>query len=365
MEIGILTYHRAHNYGALLQAIALRHFLSRLGHEVFYVDYRPTYIEKAYELFDWDYFFLYGRFRGFKHKYYYLKSQLSTLSYRYKRRNRFLSFIRHYITPYSKGMTQSYDLIIYGSDQIWRKTSRINAYDPIYFGDNSINAKKHISYAASGTIPTSANEIECIKKLLSNLSGISVRENVMKEFCVSIGYKNTTASLDPTLLLKPKVWNSIFPVKKNRPEKKYILFYDLVKDYFNEEELRDYARRKGLNFISFRGYAMDNEAEDNITSGDPYAFIDLIRNAEIVFTNSFHGTVFSIIYHKLFFTCTEHNPMRVKSLLQDLGLEQQYITPMAKIPQITQNINWEEIDKKIEKQRILSKKYLIDIIDAL
>lgn len=180
MKIGILTYHRSHNYGALLQAIALRHVLTGLGHDAYFIDYWPEYHADMYKLFSSIEFHSYSLFGKIK---YIVKTAILSRN-KIKRIKSFNRFIDRFITPHSLPTTESFDIIIYGSDQIWRKQPRIGYhFNPVYFGDNQFEAKKHITYAASmGNIKDlSPADEETIQKWLRHFSFISVRETDLQK----------------------------------------------------------------------------------------------------------------------------------------------------------------------------------------
>ena len=162
MKIGILTYHRSHNYGALLQAIALRKVLADMGHEVTFIDYWPAYHRHMYALFSFHW--MMSR-KGIWSKWSYLKYCFCNYSARKKRKLSFDKFISEYIEPYTSSMDESYDVVIHGSDQIWRKQPEINTYNPVYFGCHDIVARRKVSYAASiGTPPQKDEEKQIIKE---------------------------------------------------------------------------------------------------------------------------------------------------------------------------------------------------------
>ena len=179
MKIGILTYHRTHNYGGCLQALAMRLFLEGQGHEVYYVDYWPDYHKRAYDIFNKDVF----KHSNIKGKIRYIFSVISTYSFARKRQEIFESYLEKYVYPYCKPLAEQYDVIIYGSDQIWRKQYALNDYNPVYFGENNFRAKKHVSYAASmGILPNNEADDKRIASMLKNLDVISVRENTLKGY---------------------------------------------------------------------------------------------------------------------------------------------------------------------------------------
>lgn len=202
MKIGILTYHRAHNYGAILQAIATRVFLKKHGYNSSYIDYYPDYHRLVYVPFSIKEV-INLRFKG---SFFYVLDRLLCWSDLKLRYNNFESFVKSNILPFCKSVNENYDIVIYGSDQIWRKQRLGVGYNPIYFGDNSINAKKKIAYAASmGELPSSEDE-KYLLGLYENFDSISVREKSLKSFLEEKGLKNIYTCLDPTLLLEVEDW---------------------------------------------------------------------------------------------------------------------------------------------------------------
>ena len=145
MKIGILTYHRSHNFGALFQAIASRCYLESLGHEVYYINYWPNYHRAMYSPFS---FWLFWRKRPYS-KYLYLKNSFLNLSANLERTKRYARFIKKYMEPYYAPSKICFDAIFYGSDQIWRRQPYINDFNPVYFAHNNYHTNKHIALSAS------------------------------------------------------------------------------------------------------------------------------------------------------------------------------------------------------------------------
>lgn len=139
MKVGILTYHRTFNYGGCLQALATRLLLEELGHSVFYIDYWPSYHKHNYSLISyrsiWQSPTLASGIRSFL-------VSLKNFPYTLKRHNHFEQFLRDNILPYCKGLDEVYDVVLYGSDQIWRKQPIIDSYNPVYFAQNTFRANK-------------------------------------------------------------------------------------------------------------------------------------------------------------------------------------------------------------------------------
>lgn len=331
MKIGILTYHRSHNYGALLQAVALRKAVESLGHEVYYIDYFPDYHREMYKWFSM-YAFKKQNIRG---KLRYIQNAVKKYAYWKQRRGHFLQFQKEFIFPYCKGMNETFDVVLYGSDQIWRKQYITNVYNPVYFGKNDISAKRHVSYAASmGILPNSDEDSPVLKELLSNLDSISVREQGLLNVVKSLGIKNVELVLDPTLLLSRKEWDELIPSKRLVSEP-YCLFYSLIKDSFEESKIRQFALERDLRFITLTGAASQKQTYDKRTVDGPFEFVNLIRHADFIFTSSYHGMVFSLIYNRPFYASFSRNGDRAASLLHTIGLDVHLLKAKSVIPNYT------------------------------
>lgn len=146
MKIGILTYHRTHNYGGCLQALAMRLILENLGHTVYYIDYWPDYHKQAYSIFSLN---LISSAPTFFSGVRSCLESLRYLPYAIKRRKKFVNFLNDCIIPFCRPLTEQYDIIVYGSDQIWRKQPSSNDYNPVYFGQNDFDAEKNVAFSAS------------------------------------------------------------------------------------------------------------------------------------------------------------------------------------------------------------------------
>lgn len=356
MKIGIVTYHRAHNYGAVMQALATRFVLEEIGHEVYYVDYWPDYHKEKYQIFPKNKF----KKLRFRPKIKFLITLCLYYKSKKKRIENFETFFQTHIYPYCRPVDDSFDVVIYGSDQIWRKQKEIGEYNPFYFGQNGINAQHHISYAASmGILPDNESDKSKVKELVAHLDKISVREEGLLQLLLSLGYTDVTLSLDPTLLLSPETWDKHLPTETYTGQK-YALVYIMGANAFDLKEVKRFTDSKGLKLIVLRGYAATKETENNITSAGPYEFIRLIKNAEYVFSTSFHGLAFSILYGKEFFTSFMCNRERAESLLKIVGYPERLLAPKSPIPQNLPFVNYVEVAKRMKSYREESIKYLTE-----
>lgn len=357
MKIGILTYHRSHNYGALLQAVATRYILQSTGHEVYYADYFPSYHKRVYKMFSWHNFIAKSGVRG---KLYYLYNTIKEYPYKKERYKNFESFIKKEIEPYSRSANEKYDIMVYGSDQIWRIQKATGDFNSVYFGDNMIQAQRRISYAASmGNINLTEQKRNELKLLLNNFDSISVREESLKKLVESLGFTNVSLVIDPTLLLNSNDWDAILP-HRIVLKKKYVLLYDLWKGSFNMGAVKNFASENDLELIEITGSAHKKGDYFYRPTASPYEFVDLIRNADFVFTSSFHGLVFSLLFNRQFYASFKKNADRAFSLLSILGIEERMIEVGAqKIPQ-KKEIDYVEVNEYIADYRKASLKYLLE-----
>lgn len=355
MKIGILTYHRSHNFGALLQAVALRSVLTTMGHNATFVDYWPSYHEHVYAFFS----YVLLKQKNIKGKLQYLvKFLLGFKSKRRKIRNTY-KFIDHYIFPYMSSINEDYDILVYGSDQIWRKQPELNTYNPVYFGDNDIKARSHISYAASmGIISHNKEDKDKLNKLLSHLNRISVRETDLCNLVCELGFE-CKICLDPTLLITGDKWISDMHLQ-HKSNEKYLIFYKMRGKSFDEKYVQQFARLLNLKLKILYPTANRNNTSDRITTANPIEFLELIYNAEFVITSSYHGLVFALLFHKPFYASFGSNAGRAQSLLEKLELKDRLLEPMSHIPENGKPINYSEVDKRLNFWRKDSLQYLAD-----
>lgn len=182
MKVGILTFHYAHNYGAVLQCLALQHYLESVGHEVFVIDYQLPCIRDLYKPFRLSRISLRVRrpwgIRSLFHEFYFY-------SKRKQRYDAFVSFIEKYLNlkPYVDSELKKLDCVVVGSDQVWGK-QHSGGWDNLYFGKNikaSNGNPKLVSYAASVGYRINESDKVSFKDVLLRFDAISVRELTVKE----------------------------------------------------------------------------------------------------------------------------------------------------------------------------------------
>lgn len=315
MKIGILTFHCANNYGAILQCYALFSYLRNLGHDCFVVDYRPNY----FGLQPMD-------FRSLKchNPIRFLMRCLYTLAVRplkIIRNYRFQQFIKDNlkILPSSvlSDVDSNIDVFVYGSDQIW-DWDICRGYDVNYLaGFPAAKKAKNIAYAASlGRIDIDCDKIDKLTSMLRNYTAISVREDVLAEKVTEWGFKNCTV-LDPTLLF-PEPFIQ-FRENKAFIKEDYMLVYEVAHCNYIMKFAHEIAEQINIKRIV--------RIEKDGTKS-PGCFLNLFKNAKCIVTTSFHGVAFSIIYQKTFYSLNVGTfaDIRSSSLLTKLKLQSRIIS---------------------------------------
>lgn len=297
MKIGILTFHRADNYGAVLQCYALQEVLKSLGNEVEIINYKQPNIETSYapikekELYN-----------VLKKPLWYYGYFFKVLPKRYKKYIKYRLFRARYLNAgkefkNNKEVPGKYDTIIIGSDQVWGLHCT-NGIDEIFFGEFQHKECKIVGYGISGNI-LSLEKIgnESLKKYCRNFNKISFREESFKEYIKENIGVNGDLVLDPTLLLDKNSWEKV--TDKIKFPTNYILTYFLQ---YGEgwEEMNEYistfAKKTDCKVINIFDVA-----------NSPAEFLGWVKNAKYIITTSFHAAVFSIIFEKQFYAIKTHN----------------------------------------------------------
>lgn len=316
MKIGILTYHRAHNFGAILQALATRLTLEKMGHEAYFVDYWPEYHAKRYRIHRPP--LLSAIYKPLR----YIRF-LRSIGNKKQRINKFEEFILKFIQPYCKGIDEQYDAILYGSDQIWRKQKALGDFNEIYFASRKLKADKYIAFSASTDRMPAHEENKRFLELLYNFTAISVREKQLQELCYELGFK-ANQIIDPTFLVTGEEWVKHLNIQPTK-EPPYALYYIMKQGVFDIAYVKDYCRNRGLGLKVLHGYNIDKDDDENISIADPRDMVSLIYNAQFVITTSFHGLAFAINLHKEFIVSTDFGVERIKSLLDLFGLQERFV----------------------------------------
>lgn len=364
-KIGILTYHFVLNYGAALQAFALQEYLKKIGHHVELIDYRPSHLEKGGR------FYFPKNFRLLKmnliKSYIKLRSFFNLFSKRIRHKNKkFQDFQNDYLNLSKKTikkfrcLTESsfdYDIFICGSDQIWNSSNH-SGIDKAYFysflPENCFTVSYAASFGRSFIEDKYRNEVA---ELLKPFNLISVRELSGVQIVNELSGKEAQCVLDPTLLLGEGILDL---VDLKEPKEEFIFSYALrSKDTVNLTN--DYISKK-LNL----GLISDKSLKAKKYALSPLEWLSHIKGSSFMVTNSYHGTLFSLIFKKPFIfvalsgSKSSYNE-RAISLLCELGLKSRVLesfneTAIDSI--IGLEINWGEVSAKLIDKRKNSEEFL-------
>lgn len=313
MKIGTITVQNGINYGASLQAFALVHYLRCNGYDAYLIDYRNEDIENRLKERT-SITCSINNISDIKNniRHFFSEILFHTSSYSQKKRRCFESFhtslfeknVGPFYKPEELGvLNREYDTFICGSDQIWNR--KITGLDDAFFLSFAEPDKLKIAYAPSlggeSTLLTTDDFYEFEKKL-QELDFVSVRESNNREFIEKASKKKCFVVVDPVLLLTEQDWERTIADISDVTEKGYAVYYPVI----NQPELEKMAMKKskerGIKLINPRlvprfAKVKGFSAIPNRMVG-PLEFVRLIRNAECVFTNSFHATVFSSLFDK-------------------------------------------------------------------
>ena len=253
------------------------------------------------------------------------------------------------------------DIYIAGSDQIWNPVggTGLDAAFYLNFGEAGIH---RISYAASfGVSILNEHQKDIIKNYLSGMDHISVRESTGLNILKSLNINSGVQVLDPVFLLDKATWLQLIGGTKKVVDGSYVLIYDFFQDDPNIQQLAfEFKSMTGFNIVSVNNSGKLPYADVNISDASPLEFLSLINNANVVISNSFHATAFSIILNKEFYVypvIRHKNQSRMIDLLNQFQLSDRYNTS-----KIQSNINWEKINDLYMVKRQIGRDFLLNAI---
>lgn len=369
MKVGIISIHSAHNYGSVLQAYALQEELKKFSNSVKIINYRPYYLEKRYKLFSIG---IYKEYKGFFNKIIHLGWRVLKFKDRYQKYTKFKNYInnRYNLTKKYKRYEElkdeadNYDVVFCGSDQIWN-TDITNGFDKTFYlgfaGKNTIKA----SYAASVGRNKIDDKYESeYYEYIKQFDFISLREKSSKNLIEKYTDKEVYINIDPTLLIKKEEWDILSKNSKINIPYKYIFVYILEE---NEEFIKivnALSNYLGMKVVSISKKKRFNN-EIIIQNAGPEDFLKLFKDAEFVVTNSFHGTVFSLIYEKR--NCIvphKKTGNRMCDLMETIGLKERIAKDCESLnlKEITKIIDYDAVKEKLEKEKQIAEDYIRSVL---
>lgn len=352
-QISILTFHYAHNYGAMLQAFGLRKFLENKGYSVKIINYVPDHMRL---------------------KYFHVSPIRIILSMKRSTVNSFfrqISNIEHFNNfeiefldtnprkPLSrenlKGELATCEYVIFGSDQIWN--TFITKNDTTYFAD-FLEDGNAIAYAAScGNALASESFNSAVTAYSKHFKRISVREKNAKDFLKSSFDINAECVLDPVFLLSSDFWLELAEQGKMETIQNYILFYTVQDNLELVAECNTFADENGMKVYSIHGEMKKCNDKSELRAGvGPLEFLYHIKHAKYIYTNSFHAVAFSILFQKkAYVRVHSETGNRIVDLLNECGIT----WDGQGLLEVDGSMCLESLYEKIEE----SKKFLLDCIE--
>lgn len=368
MKIGILTFHRPINYGAILQATALQEYLNIQEKNAIIIDYRHPRIEHDRKLIGSRYSkerSLYANIRS-------LIRDIIEYSREKQLHDKFDEFLKKHIRLTEKcdnnesleKVSNEVNTLLVGSDLVWNWEidSELNEVFFLQF------AKKFNGYKASYASSIGSSKIPGelktkYSKYLEIFDTISVREENAKRLLQPMTDKNIEVVLDPTLLLDSLNWER-FEEDVNAPDM-YILVYLLESSSDIIDIVSHIVKVYNLPIVFFDRFNVYKCKGKCMHLAGPGQFLTLIKNAQIVITNSFHGAVFSVLYKRQFF-CIPHSSRgsRMIDLLNKLELSNRISRNVNDVEKELHNdIDFETTEKKLQEYRDKSTEYLKRIME--
>lgn len=307
MKICTITCQNADNHGARLQCYALVKYLQMQGHEVEVIDYRPDYMRGVTPLF-----YFPKSLKDFVKLFMYLPNRIRAR----KRHWLFEAFSKKWI-PRTKiywsidELRQNppvADMYIAGSDQIWNTTFR-NGTDSGYyldFGDENVRRESFAaSFATEELVPST---VDFVKENLKRFDKITVREQSAFKILEKLGFQGELQD-DPVFMLTKEQWDDV--ADGTGAGEKFVLVYDFYLGDDIKKKAKEIAKERGLKIYAICSAPL-RYADKNFELAGPETFVSLVKNASYVVSNSFHGTVFAMIYNVPFVVLNRPDGLNVR-----------------------------------------------------
>lgn len=346
MKVGILTFPHSPSYGASLQMFALHEILKIQGHTPYIINYQNIFMTNKQHMTNS-----------------FLKAKLTKLV-AYKSMKKFddfenkLNWLPQHIVQSKTDLddlAKKMDYIVVGSDQVWNPY--ITGFDTTYFLDFCQDDKK-ISYAASFGVDNLDDDFATkVSELIAKIPSLSIREEKGAQIIKNITNRDAIVVLDPTFLHRKEMWESV-ATKKELVKQPYIFSFIFNPNKQNIEFRDNLSKDMNLPIVSISDnpFSKSNKNHIYMSGVGPLEFLKLIKEAEYIVTDSFHGTAFSIIFNKLFFvSLSTKTNSRLETMLKMLGLESRIISNDGFN---MNNIDYDKVNEKMLKLKNDSLDFL-------
>lgn len=364
-KIGIMSMQRIFNYGSFLQAYSLKKTIESLDNEVCFVDYHPgnPLINDPSS----------GRFRKYEKAMEALRLRTSL-----KNKLKFIRYKKNYaqqvfpllgIDDQTEYETNNLDTLVIGSDEVFNcvQSNPNVGYSLDLFGKSN-EAKRLISYAASFGNTTMEKlkqygVYDEIKKQLNQFDALSVRDINSREIVSELTGKVPEVNIDPVLVFFDKErLGELSKEVKDYPKDSYLIVYGYTGRFSVEESklIQSFAHSRGLKIICLGGV---QHYCDDFVNADPFEVLGLFKNAKYVITDTFHGTIMSIINERPFVTMVRSkgygNSQKLEDLLSRLNLKNRQIQSFEELNDyFSRNINYKETYELLTSYRKSTMGYL-------
>lgn len=362
-RVGIITWHYYPNFGSALQAYALQKSIEGLGYNTRIINYKKIKYGKRNTTKEYAQAILHE----LSH---YVPSIACRYSYPFEHFQKKFFKETHLVQNEVElsALCYNYDAIICGSDQIWAP----NVLNPVYLLDFVPNDVKKISYAASiglNSIPD--NLIPMYRKNVTTFDSVSVREEKAAEILKIVCGISSEIVLDPTLLISAEHWKLLMRNQKNNSNRKYLFCYFLKADHDYRDKVLQYAKDNELNIIGYSANKNDSLwMTESLLRIGPCEFLDYIYHADTIITDSYHGTCFSLLFHKKFLTFERFRNTdkicqnsRIQQLQKYFSIERQTIPCDEPSDLKIDIIDYNDFEEKLNALRDKSVKFLLDSLE--
>ena len=352
MKIGIITVHRAYNYGSVLQCYALQEYLKSIGHDVWIIDYRQKWTEAVYKPFSLYYIWHFLKQKDIRAIIDYWRKRKSRTKRLNETKPLFETFMKRMrlTEPCRKRIPKDFDIYLIGSDQLWTHQC-VGGEDKFYLGYiNHSSSSRVIGYSLSASIPSLHIFGEKrLKEIIGNFDKLSLREQGNATLIYKLIGVQLPVTIDPTLLVDVEFWDSM--INDAGKNEDYIAIYQARPVVGNQ----NYLMEKAIELSKCLNCRIVDLSSTKYTVED---FISIIKYAKYVMTTSYHATVFSLLMETPCYAIKLNDGLDVRyvDLLTELGMESELFEKDF-IPKPF-DVNFDGLKEKICQYRESSIKYL-------
>lgn len=360
MKVGILTFHDTLNYGASLQCYGLQKKLNMMGVQTEVVHYQCPKFVKEYSPF----YVSQKNIRKFLYMVVALKMNLAKQKKKKAFQQKYFPLSKSYTRQTIAQANGEYDGFITGSDQVWNW--KLTDFDTTYFLDFVEKGKKKFSYAASfGLSQIDDDKKPIYQKLLTGYDEMSVRESKGAEIVQSLIERNPDVVADPVLLLTKEQWEEIARVPD---EKGYVLLYS-INDTATFEYAKKLAEVTGKELVYLSAPIKCRAKCKKVREIGPDEFLGWFKNADYVVTDSFHGTICSVLFEKKFVALqdrrAENHNSRIVNFLERVGLTNRIVATVSEQQVMQNTVDYSAVKEKLKAYVEESNCYLKKVIGVL